>query len=380
MTETKALKMISALAKDIPILRTRDERISAQIATTVINLADGTIGLLDRDSYPISVVNKYLRKMHRRGKSKKYIKNIAYNIAQWIRNAGIAGVDWLYPPEHLIEEYFQRLIARRLSIASANTEASRVHQIFRFAIEEGLREDFPYETQLVHVDHGGRQQSLIVPAFLPARGDAPTLILPSASAFRRWNEALQEDVRLAASTLQKTGVRLFELQKLARAWPSRQRVASGVAIVRIYGKGKRLRNVYVPSALADELDTYFSTHKLFMRANGKAWNDRTLSTAFCKAKKAVGFPITAHTLRHAYGSWALFRAKRLFEEKKLHATPLLVVQELLGHASYEITARTYLHIFAAGDDGDLEDIGGGPLEALIEVMEPTRLQTRRGAE
>jgi integrase len=372
--------MTPALAIYTPVLRSLEERIHAQITTIVVKMHDGSIGLLDGDFFPISVVNKHLRKLHRRGKSRKYIKNIAYNIAQWIRNAGAAGVDWLYPPAHLIENYFQRLIATRLSIASANTEASRVHQIFRAAIEDALRDDYPYETEMVHVNHGGRQRTLVVPAFLPAGGDAPNLILPAASAFRRWHEALQEDVRLCSSTIQKTGVRIFELQKVARAWPSRQRAASGVAVVRIIGKGKRLRNVYVPSALADELDAYFAVHKLFMRANGKPWNERSLSAAFCKAKVIVNAPITAHILRHAYGSWSLFRAKRLFEEKKLNATPVLVVQELLGHASYETTAQTYLHIFAAGDNEDLEDLGGGPLEALIEVMEPERLKYRRGAE
>jgi integrase len=362
------------------IYRSRAERISAQETTYFVEGVDGTIGLLDGDYRPVSEANRLFRKLRRQGRSKKYVKNVAYNLAVYIRACATAGYEWLYPPQNLVEDYFHILRKRGLSLASANTQASRLHQVFRFALEEGLRENYPYETQIVTVNHGGAPRTLTVPAFLPARGDTPALILPAATTFRRWHEALQPDAQFPAEILQMTGLRLFELQKLLKAWLSRQRSASGAAVVRIQGKGERVRNVYVPSALADKLDAYRAQHKLLLRENGKPWTERALSAAFLKAKRAIGAPITAHVLRHAYGSWALFRAKRLFEEGKLAATPVLIVQELLGHASYETTARTYLHIFAAGDGKDLEDLGGGPLEALVEVMEPDRLQFRKGAE
>jgi integrase len=53
-----------------------------------------------------------------------------------------------------------------------------------------------------------------------------------------------------------------------------------------------------------------------------------------------------HTLRHFYASWCINR--RVDGGLEL---PLKVVQARLGHASVQMTADTYGHLFPRGDDG-----------------------------
>ena len=53
-----------------------------------------------------------------------------------------------------------------------------------------------------------------------------------------------------------------------------------------------------------------------------------------------------HSLRHFYASWCINR--RVDGGLEL---PLKVVQARLGHASIQMTADTYGHLFPSGDDG-----------------------------
>jgi integrase len=53
-----------------------------------------------------------------------------------------------------------------------------------------------------------------------------------------------------------------------------------------------------------------------------------------------------HALRHFYASWCINR--RVDGGLEL---PLKVVQSRLGHASIQMTADTYGHLFPRGDDG-----------------------------
>jgi integrase len=53
-----------------------------------------------------------------------------------------------------------------------------------------------------------------------------------------------------------------------------------------------------------------------------------------------------HALRHFYASWCINR--RLDGGLEL---PLKVVQARLGHASIQMTADVYGHLFPSGDDG-----------------------------
>ena len=69
------------------------------------------------------------------------------------------------------------------------------------------------------------------------------------------------------------------------------------------------------------------------------------------ARDESGKPIVAakygrHSLRHFYASWCINR--RIDGGLEL---PLKIVQARLGHASIQMTADTYGHLFPRGDDG-----------------------------
>ena len=92
-------------------------------------------------------------------------------------------------------------------------------------------------------------------------------------------------------------------------------------------------------------------------ANGAAASSiatPSLSTAFIRRRLPPASSIGdggakykgLHSLRHFYASWCINR--RVDGGLEL---PLKVVQARLGHASIQMTADTYGHLFPRGDDG-----------------------------
>jgi hypothetical protein len=65
----------------------------------------------------------------------------------------------------------------------------------------------------------------------------------------------------------------------------------------------------------------------------------------CRCRRQAKYP-GLHSLRHFYASWCINR--RVDGGLEL---PLKVVQARLGHASIQMTADTYGHLFPRGDDG-----------------------------
>jgi integrase len=79
----------------------------------------------------------------------------------------------------------------------------------------------------------------------------------------------------------------------------------------------------------------------------------TIHEAFCMVQVRIGLAMKPrqpkyglHALRHFYASWALNRPA----DGGL-GLPLTVVQSMLGHASIQMTANTYAHLFPRIDDG-----------------------------
>jgi integrase len=350
----------------------RKTRIANQKEAFVKRLSNKMYVVLDGGFRPMRCINDVLQAIHRRNQSANYAKGVAYDYTLWARNAGHAGVDALEPPRSIFESFLRIRIDNGLSLQAAHIQLSRLHKVFKHGVDNQLIVDYPYPTKEFQTGIKGKYRRLIVPDLLPASPSAPLVILPSSGNFRAHYLALVEEAKLPAETLQKTGLRIFELEQLEKSWPTRQYAASGTAVVEIEGKGRRLRNIYVPPDLAQRLDIYLSLHGRFLRADGSPWTTDALSAAFRDASALTGVHITAHMFRHSYGSWAFYRAKRLFEQGKLRAEPLLIVQVLLGHASWETTANIYCNIFAPDVDGSFEDIGGCPIETLIDAMEPAK--------
>jgi integrase len=76
-----------------------------------------------------------------------------------------------------------------------------------------------------------------------------------------------------------------------------------------------------------------------------AWGPAQVAAGVVNASGECKYP-GLHALRHFYASWCINR--RVDGGLEL---PLKVVSERLGHASIVITANTYGHLFADGDDG-----------------------------
>src|SRR6202000_3181837 len=81
-----------------PTARTRDDKIEDQKDVRVIRTDKNIYQLIDGASYPVEIANDVLFDIHRVGQSDNYAKNVANNIARWIKEAGHAGVSWLEPP------------------------------------------------------------------------------------------------------------------------------------------------------------------------------------------------------------------------------------------------------------------------------------------
>jgi hypothetical protein len=351
--------------------------IEAQKETVVRRLPSGLYVVLDGNYRPLEAVNEVLQAIHRRGQSPRYARGIAYDYAHWVRNAGHAGVYHLRPPPTLFEMYLRVRLDEGLSLPAAHTLLSRDHKVFKFAADEKLIAGLPYPTKIYEAGSRGNYRRFVVPDLLPQRAGKPLLILPAASAFRAHHDALRDDAKPPNETLKKTGMRISELESFVENWKDRKYGPSGILIVPVLGKGNRWRKVYLPADLAARHEVIFERDGGFLRADGVPWSEEALSAAFLEASNKTGISIPAHLLRHAYGSWVFHRSKRLFDEGKIQADPVLIAQYLLGHSSWEVTMGTYCNLFMPDDGDAYEDIGGCPIEVLITAMEPGKLARRR---
>ena len=100
---------------------------------------------------------------------------------------------------------------------------------------------------------------------------------------------------------------------------------------------------------SSQLDLVFPTNR-----GGIIRHENTVRQIFMPAQVAAGVVVSEgeakynglHALRHFYASWCINRRADGGLE-----LPLKVVQHRLGHASIQITADTYGHLFPRGDDG-----------------------------
>lgn len=154
-------------------------------------------------------------------------------------------------------------------------------------------------------------------------GDARKLISASAAHPEPWIAARN----LAALTLiWGTGMRISEALSL------RRRDAPLPEVLRITGKGGKVREVPVVPAARQAVDAYLSLcphaagpgDALFLGARGGPLHPRMLQGAMATARRALGLPETAtpHALRHSFATHLLAAGG-----------DLRAIQELLGHAS-----------------------------------------------
>jgi len=132
--------------------------------------------------------------------------------------------------------------------------------------------------------------------------------------------------RLMIRIIYATGVRVSELCMM-----SVEDVDFDDQMIRVLGKGGKIRMVFVDEETLDEIAVLVGTRlsgPLFQGQSGNHISTRTVQLVF---KKYAPPGITPHKIRHSYAS-ELYRRSR----------NLRVVQENLGHASIK-TTEVYLH-------------------------------------
>jgi integrase/recombinase XerD len=118
-------------------------------------------------------------------------------------------------------------------------------------------------------------------------------------------------------------------------------------------KFDRPRAVDVPWQLMEELNAYKNLERELRRNRGEGHPDALVLTAygsemartsvvglFGELSKRVGFPVTAHMLRHTYATYTLAALRK---NPAFMGEPLLYVRDRLGHSDVQTTAE-YLHL------------------------------------
>ena len=118
-------------------------------------------------------------------------------------------------------------------------------------------------------------------------------------------------------------------------------------------KFERPRSVDVPWRLMEELNAYKNLERELRKSHGGGDPDALVLTAygtemartsvvglFGELSKRVGFPVTAHMLRHTYATYTLAALRK---NTSFMGEPLLYVRDRLGHSDVQTTAE-YLHL------------------------------------
>lgn len=95
-----------------------------------------------------------------------------------------------------------------------------------------------------------------------------------------------------------------------------------------------IRNTILLDCLAEKIPHGLKNNLIFPEENGSLMRKSVFRKHWEDYKKATGLDLTPHQFRHAYASYILFDA----------GIDVKVAQELLGHASIEMTRNIYTHI------------------------------------
>ncbi len=231
-----------------------------------------------------------------------------------------------------VEAYFADLGVRGMSAATSARRRAAVRQFFRFALEEGWRQDDPSR----RVDAPKKPRAL---PKLVSREEIERLIAAA--------EALEppEAARLACmiETLYAAGLRVSELTSLTL-----QAVARDPAYLIVKGKGGKERLAPLNAPAREAIKTYLEYRPGFLPKGDKAnpWlfpssgasrrvTPRRVEQLLDQAAVHAGLDpkrVSPHVLRHAF-------ATHLLEG----GADLRAVQTLLGHADIA-TTQIYTHV------------------------------------
>ncbi len=231
-----------------------------------------------------------------------------------------------------VEAYFVELSARGFSAATASRRRASVRQFFRFALEEGWRQDDP--SRRVEAPRASRS----LPKLL-SRPEIERLIAAAAAL----GEAEAARLACMVEVLYAAGLRVSELTALPL-----QALARDPAFLMVRGKGDKERLAPLNGAARAAVKAYLAVRPAFVPRRDKAnpWlfpstgssgrvTPRRVAQLLDEAAIRAGIDparVSPHVLRHAF-------ATHLLEG----GADLRVVQTLLGHADIA-TTQIYTHV------------------------------------
>lgn len=326
----------------------------------------GSAHRLEGDGPIIDVANGFLEHLETRGFAWGTVRGYAYdllNFARFLaeRDATLADVvatdvfdylDWQARPRATAGVKVVRLSARKgPAPATMNRRIAAVRGLFEYAVITGVREDNPVPA--------ARRSSGLRPKNRGVLGHVGTRRAPTGGRLVRQPRRLPENLdaaevaafladlgthrdRAMALAMLLGGLRAAEVRGLRLA-----DVDMGLRRVRVVGKGDRERVVPIDRAFFAEVAAYLrrerpkgcATPECFVvlrgPTTGQAMTESGMRRIFRTHRARSGAQrVRPHRLRHTYGT-----------ELAAAGIDLLVLRELMGHASPETTAG-YVHLSA----------------------------------
>ena len=265
------------------------------------------------------------------------------DFADWL---GRRGLGFAAAGREAVEDYLVHCDAQGLSKATRARRLSSIRQLYRFAFEEGWRQDNP----ALRLTGPGRAQSL--PKTLT---EAEVLRLIDAARTRARNPVDRLRDTALFELLYATGLRVTELVSLPVA-----AVRGDPRMILVRGKGDKERMVPLSAparaALAEWLAHRDAEEEAGRKAGrapsrflfpGDGRDGHLTRQYFHSLVKDVAVlagispsRVTPHVLRHAFATHLL-----------AHGADLMVIQTLLGHADVA-TTEIYTHVL----DDHLKDL------------------------
>jgi len=116
--------------------------------------------------------------------------------------------------------------------------------------------------------------------------------------------------------------------------------SNGKCIVRVLGKRRKERKVYVATTLVDQVKEQFHSSIYLFEHKGQPYNRISITNRIATQGRVVlGRQISAHTFRHSFATTTLKKTDNLKG-----------VSKYLGHSSVSTTANLYIHSELTWDD------------------------------
>ncbi len=232
------------------------------------------------------------------------------------------GLDFNTVSRDDLRKFLFELKEKNLSRKSIARKISGIRSFFKFLTKEGYVKRNPFlMVELPRVEKK-------LPTFLTEEEMVKLINAPDSKTLLGLRD------KLIILFLYSTGVRVSELISIK---VSHLDLKKGE--VKVFGKGKKERIVFLPDQLILLLKEYLKRRRkangyLFLNRNGKPLTDRGIRLVIKKYSKKVvpNKNVTPHTLRHTFATHLL-----------TGGADLRSVQELLGHSKLS-TTQIYTHL------------------------------------